>query len=103
MNIEILMLAIEKLRNEVKTLSESNQELRLELDELKNKQKHNKKIEKEKDEFLSTKQVQELLGVCYNTLQKIVRKGLITPIRINQRRVIYSKKKLLEYLYRAEY
>lgn len=50
------------------------------------------------DVLMDTKDVLELLGISYNTLQAIVRKQLISPIRINQRRVRYSKKGILAYI-----
>lgn len=50
------------------------------------------------DVLMDTKEVLELLGISYNTLQAIVRKQLIKPIRINQRRVRYSRKGILAYI-----
>lgn len=56
------------------------------------------KQEIREDVLMDTKEVLELLGISYNTLQAIVRKELINPIRINQRRVRYSRKDILAYV-----
>ena len=101
-DIKIFQLAFERLIDEVEVLKEQNKQLRIEVDELKNNKPIFRTIELKNTipdtVLLDTKEVLQLLGVCYNTLQKIVGKGLLTPIKINQRRVRYSKVKLIEYL-----
>lgn len=56
------------------------------------------KQETREDVLMDTNEVLELLGISYNTLQAIVRKQLIHPIRINQRRVRYSRNGILTYV-----
>ena len=50
------------------------------------------------DELLDLKQVQVLLGICYNSLKKLINKGKIKPIRINERRVRFSRISILNYI-----
>ncbi|MBI1836433.1 MAG: helix-turn-helix domain-containing protein [Flavobacteriia bacterium] len=51
-----------------------------------------------KDELLDTDEVKTILGVCFNTLQKLVRGGLIKQIRISKRRIKYTKASILEFI-----
>lgn len=101
-DIRILKLAFENLLNEVESLKNQNIEMKGEISDLKEKigQGVTPIIQQTipEDVLLDTKDVLRILGVCYNTLQKVVEKGLLIPIRINQRRVRYSKMKILEYL-----
>lgn len=85
---------VQGLRSEVETLQEEVKELRKELHE---KQKI-EVVQKQDDELLNTKEVLNYLGICYNTLQSIINKGFIEPIRINRRRVKFSKLAILEYI-----
>jgi predicted DNA-binding transcriptional regulator AlpA len=50
------------------------------------------------DVLLDTKEVLSILGVSYNTLRAIIKNKLIAPIRINQRRIRYSKKAIYAYI-----
>lgn len=97
MDTKILQLAIEQLSREVELLKEQNKQLKQEIEELKSlRVVADHKPETSETELLDTKQVLAYLGICYNTLQAIIKKGLITPIRINQRRIKYSKKSVQE-------
>ena len=101
--IKILQLAVERLVNELDKLKIEHEALKKEIEKLR-KQNRSKAVLIQPDpkvsetSLLDTKEVLRILGVCYNTLQKIVQKGLITPIKISQRRVRYSKAKIVEYL-----
>lgn len=99
MNIVVLQLAIEQLSRDVELLKQENVRLNLEVKELKEKHLTPAPIPvRSEPELLDTKQVLAYLGVCYNTLQAIIRKGLIQPIRINQRRIRFSKQAVLNFL-----
>lgn len=50
------------------------------------------------DELMDIKEVQSTLGICYNSLNKLVRKGLLKPIRINQRRVRFTRGSIIQYI-----
>ena len=100
MEVKLLKLAIERLHDEVELLRNQNKLLEEKLRKLeKDISSQNKVVtSSEDDEFLTTKDVLQILGICYNTLRRIIDKGLITPIRINQRRILFSKKMLYRYL-----
>lgn len=104
MEIKIFQLALERLMTEVELLKKQNLELRNDFDQLRQNNNINKteiiKVSEPKieTELLDTKEVLKILGVCYNTLQAIIGKGGIKPIRINQRRIRYSKAQLIEYI-----
>lgn len=101
MELTMIKLAVERLYNEVEKLKSKNERLELEVQELKTNQKVDQSPvlnKKEEDELMDTKQVLKYLGVCYNTLQSIINKGFIQPIRINQRRIRFSKKSLYAYI-----
>ncbi len=103
MEIKIFQLALNKLMEEVELLKSQNAELKKQFDDFEVQNKSNTvtvPVEPTVSEtvLLDTKDVLRILGVCYNTLQKIVAKGLLIPIKINQRRVRYSKMRILEYL-----
>ena len=102
MNLEIIQLTIEGLAAKVKDLEKCNQKLI----------KRIKKIEKgsilspitsdaeqlEEDVLIDTKEVLGMLGICYNTLQTIVNRNLLTPIKISSRRLRYSKQAVIDYI-----
>jgi hypothetical protein len=101
--IKIFQLALNSLMEEVVLLKSQNAELKKQFDDFKEQNKSNTVIVPSEPAvsetvLLDTKDVLRILGVCYNTLQKIVAKGLLIPIKINQRRVRYSKIRILEYL-----
>lgn len=100
--IKIFQLALERLMEEVEELKAGNKQLRIEVDELKDREltveEDQVKDKNPEKLLLNTKEVQQILGVCYNTLQKVVSTGKLKPIKIGQRRIRYSKVKLIEYL-----
>lgn len=96
----MVRLAIERMNEELEKLKEQVRRQQEEINELRNSaptRQLEAALPKE-DEFIDTKDVQKILGVCYNTLRQIVQQGLLRPIRINQRRIRYSKKAVLNYL-----
>lgn len=102
-DVKIFQLAFERLITEVDELKKQNSDLRKDLDELKSQEvKLPQEIPKPEPvssyELLDTKEVLKILGVSYNTLQTIVRRGELKPIRINQRRVRYSKIQIIEFI-----
>jgi len=99
MDTKLLELALNNLLDQYEKLKSEVTELRGEIKGLKenpsNPSVESKPIE---DELLDLKQVQKLLGICYNSLKKLINKGLIKPIRINERRVRFSRISILNYI-----
>lgn len=99
MDAKLLELALNNLLDQYQKLQSEVAILRDEVRGLKSSpltpQIESKPIE---DELLDLKQVQELLGICYNSLKKLINKGLIKPIRINERRVRFSRISILNYI-----
>jgi len=96
----MVKLAIERMNEELEKLKEVVQKQQEEIEELKKTKvvETPEAVPIREDEFINTKDVQKILGVCYNTLRQIVQQGLLKPIRINQRRIRYSKRAVLSYL-----
>ncbi len=103
METKMLNLAIGKLSDEVDTLKRQVTELLSEVKILKSNISSEQeikevKVESNNDILLDTKEVMKILGVCYNSLYKLVREGLIKPIKINQKRVRFTKISILKYI-----
>jgi hypothetical protein len=98
MNTKLLEFALEGLRKEIEKLQVELKELKEKLNKQTNREATVVMQSTYESELMDTKEVQQMLGVCYNTLQKIVAKGLLIPIRVGQRRIRYSRTKILEYL-----
>ena len=98
MELKLIKLAVERLLDEVQALIIRNKELEQEIQNLKLNTPQAPIEAKVDDELIDTKQVLKYLGICYNTLQSIINKGLIQPIRINQRRIRFSKRSLQRYI-----
>ncbi len=98
MELKLIKLAVERLHDEVQALIIRNKELEQEVQNLKLNTPQAPIEAKVDDELIDTKQVLKYLGICYNTLQSIINKGLIQPIRINQRRIRFSKRSLQRYI-----
>jgi len=105
MELKLLKLAVERLYDQVEKLNS-------ELDMLKQEMAETRQVTPETvatvpvstsfaDEYMDAKEVQRTLGVCYNTLRKVVNDGHIKPIKINQRRIRYSKADVIKYLERG--
>ena len=98
---KLIELSLERLMQKVEWLEKQNEKLNKRFKALQ--QNYDVAISTSQEQIredllMDTKEVLELLGISYNTLQAIVRKQLIVPIRINQRRVRYSKKGILAYI-----
>ena len=105
MDSALIKLSIERLLEKVERLEKENSELKQRIEAVENKapleQKENTVIEivqEREDVLIDTKEVLQILGISYNTLRAIIRRKLILPIRINQRRVRYSKKAIREFI-----
>lgn len=100
MELQILMMAFQKLseehellKKEVASLSEAFQNLNG-CKQIFPVSIHNIP----EDELMDLKEVQSKLGICYNSLKKLINQGLIKPIRINKRRLRFSKLSILNYI-----
>jgi len=104
MNLTMIKLAVEKLYNDVEKLKLRNKELELKLKAISESSKSTSintvqvSQQEKPDELMNTKQVQKYLGICYNTLQTIIDKGLIKPIRVSQRRVRFTRRSIQTYI-----
>ncbi len=98
---KLLELSLERLMQKVEWLEKQNEKLNERVKTLQQNFENvisTTKQETREDVLMDTNEVLELLGISYNTLQAIVRKQLIHPIRINQRRVRYSRNGILTYV-----
>ena len=101
MDLTLIKLSLERLLEKVEQIEAENTELNKRVSELEKKQESSKQhvIEPLRDDvLLDTKDVLHILGISYNTLRAIIHKNLIVPIRINQRRIRYSKKAIYAYI-----
>jgi predicted DNA-binding transcriptional regulator AlpA len=99
MDAKLLELALNNLLDQYEKLKGEVAILHDEIRELKKSplvpHLESKPIE---DELLDLKQVQELLGICYNSLKKLINAGKLKPIRINERRIRFSRFSILNYI-----
>ncbi len=101
METKIILLALEKLTEEYEQLKREVGELRSELNSAKSgqiAQSNSDFIQMKDDELLDYKEVQIMLGICYNSLKKLIDSGQIVPIRLNERRVRFSKQSIQNYI-----
>lgn len=102
MNLSLVQLSIERLLNRVESLESENKQLKDRIEQIETKasssDQETESNQDQEDVLIDTKEVLNILGISYNTLRAIIRKGLIHPIRINQRRVRYSKKAVFEFI-----
>ncbi len=99
MELKMIKLAISKLDDQITLVLEENKQLKDEIKELREVIKnfnHSKQIEE--TTLLDSKTVCKRLGVSYNTLKLIIEEGLLNPIRINQRKIRFTKKGIEEYI-----
>jgi predicted DNA-binding transcriptional regulator AlpA len=85
---------VEELKMKYSTLEKKYLELEVSIGMNRSHSVESKKT----DELINTKEVLYYLGICNNTLQSIIKKGLLHPIRINKRRLRFSKNSIQEYL-----
>jgi DNA-binding transcriptional MerR regulator len=97
---KLLKLSLERLKQKVEWLEKQNENLNERFKSLQRNYEAAISTTKQIGEnvLMDTKEVLELLGISYNTLQAIVCKQLIKPIRINQQRVRYSREGILAYI-----
>ncbi|GAB5418454.1 MAG: hypothetical protein Crog4KO_33320 [Crocinitomicaceae bacterium] len=99
MDIALIKLSLERLLDKVEGLEKQNRKLKKRIQRLENSNPESSEVsESNQDTLIDTKEVLQILGVCYNTLRSIISKNLIAPIRINQRRVKYSKQEVMNYI-----
>ena len=101
MELTMIKLAFERMHQEVEELKAKYSVIESKYLELEESIGTNRSItieDKKMDELIDTKEVLYYLGICYNTLQSIIQKGLLHPIRINRRRVRFSRNSIQEYL-----
>lgn len=101
MDIALIKLSLERLLDKVEGLEKQNRKLKKRIQRLENSDPEASAAcepKQDHDTLIDTKEVLEILGVCYNTLRSIIKKNLIIPIKINRRRVKYSKQEVLDYI-----
>jgi predicted DNA-binding transcriptional regulator AlpA len=97
METKILEMAVAQLSEEVDKLKSQLSTVCAQMTELLEGTSNQKAIAE--DEVLwNYKEVQSKLGICYTSLSKLIKQGLIKPIRINQRRIRFSKISILRYI-----
>ena len=106
MELTMVKLAVERLHNELEKLKLRNSQLEQEVKELREGMVPDVEgtvvNQKPEEELMDTREVLKYLGICYNTLQSIIRDGFIEPIRINQRRIRFSRKAIQNYIRRLQ-
>lgn len=95
MDLKTMEWIVNGLRQELESLQSEVKELKAKLNKL-NSSSH--KEEKQDDKLIDTKEVKKMLGVCYNTLQKIIREGKIKPIKMGPRNIRFWKSSIMTYL-----
>lgn len=102
MDVALIKLSIERMLEKVELLETENLELKKRVLVLEKKSSSNNVPQYhdpiKEDVLLDTKEVLRILGISYNTLRAIINKKLIAPIRINQRRIRYSKNAIYTYI-----
>jgi predicted DNA-binding transcriptional regulator AlpA len=101
MELTIIKLSLERLLEKMEEMAVENADLKgrvLELEKNQGAKNHDCIEPVKEDVLLDTKEVLRILGICDNTLRAIINKNLIAPIRINQRRIRYSKKAIYAYI-----
>ena len=103
METKILQLAVNNLMDEVEKLKIELLTLKGELELLRKTNQfacspEYSQSEVKADELMNIKEVQSKLGICYNSLNKLVKQGILKPIRINQRRIRFSKLSIIRYI-----
>lgn len=104
METKLLLFAVSKLTDEVEALKLKVAELSDELVKVKEAKQYipveaPAEIDPAKDILIDTKEVMNMLGICYNSLCKLVKQGFIKRVRINQRRMKYSKTSIINFIH----
>ena len=100
MELKVILLALESLSQKIETVSQENKELRLEINALKRRtiEPVSNQVTQKEDELLTIQSARSILGLSRSGFLKLVKDGLIKPIRMNLRTVRYSKRFLQEYI-----
>lgn len=103
METKLLLLALGKLTDEVEILKLKVADLSDELIRVKEIKSTTPieapvQVDPTKDTLIDTKEVMNMLGICYNSLCKLVKRGFIKRVRINQRRMKYSKTSIVNFI-----
>lgn len=100
MELTLIKLSMERILEKVEILEERNHTLESRIAVLEAEGECQNSVDSAplQDELLDTKEVLRILGISYNTLQVIVRKGMIKPIRINQRRIRFASGDIQNYI-----
>ncbi len=108
MELKLFVLALERLSDQVEQLKNDVLNLKKENEQFKINSLNPFVSVKEqtpqtiKDELLDAKQVSQMLGVCYNTIKRMIKKGILPRIKINDRRFKFEKSAILAYLERQK-
>ncbi|MGV3632281.1 MAG: helix-turn-helix transcriptional regulator [Bacteroidota bacterium] len=101
MDEKMINLAIGKLADDMEKLKAEIKEILIELKALKQSKTDTivpKPAIKYDNEFLTLKEVREVLKMSRNSIIKLVEDGLIRPIRFSGRTIRYSKEEILSLL-----
>ena len=104
MDLELLQLALKSLSSELTETKTELLALRAEVREMKrngvNSSSNNSSEKKEKndDDLLTLHSARKILNVGRNTFLKLVKDGIIKPIRMNLRTIRYSRIELQRYI-----
>ena len=100
MELKVILLALESLSQKIETVSQENKELRLEINALKRRTNEpvSNQVTQKEDELLTIQSARSILGLSRSGFLKLVKDGLIKPIRMNLRTVRYSRRFLQEYI-----
>ena len=103
METKLLNIAVMKLSDDLDETKTKLEQALKEIVELKKTCSHHsseeqKPVPVEEDSLLNIKEVLSKLGICYNSLNKLIKQGLIKPIRINQRRIRFSRSSIIQYI-----
>lgn len=90
---------LDGLKKEVETLQGEVQKLKLQIANREPVEKSEiKKHVEPSNDLLDFKAVLKILGMSYNTLQGIIRKGKIKPLRLSPRKIRFTRSSINEYL-----
>lgn len=103
MDTRLLQLALNNLLDEVERLKSRLHTAESEIESIrssavKTSDSENRVPLTDPDELMDIKEVQSKLGICYNSLNKLVKQGLLKPIKINQRRIRFRKQAIYDFI-----
>lgn len=93
MNEKLVRKQFEQLTEEINELKALQ---RVILDELHALRKSKKEVSAENEDWLDIKGVCKYLKICKNSVLKLIQNEVITPYRINERTLRFSKQELKE-------